>query len=91
MELLPCCPELRSLSHSKGKRLVVRIGDEFLPLQQKPKVMYSQIEGQQLPVKHAALLFTVIKVPAEKSEGLPGTVHPLLTYRPLQCKSKRQW
>lgn len=58
------------------------MGDEFPTLQQKPKMTYRQIEGQQLPVKRAVLPLTVTKVPAEESQGLLGTVHPLLTHRP---------
>lgn len=68
--------------HSKGEKPVVHMGDEFPTLQQKPKMTYRQMEGQQLPVKHAVLPLTVTKVPAEESQGLLGTVPPLLTHRP---------
>lgn len=61
---------------------LIHIGGEFSTLQQKKRMTYSQVKGQQLPVKRAVLPLTDTKVPAEESQGLSGTAHPLLTHHP---------
>lgn len=78
--LLPCSPWLRIIGHFKCKGLVVH-KSELMALQQEPEVTRGKEKYQKLLVEYAVVCSVIVtKLPAEKSQWLPNSIHPPLKH-----------